>query len=87
MKSFAVQFRSHCQYVSVDDKATIPIGEPDCPISTGVRGHNRFLVCLDGPQLLRLDHDFHVHGIVPSVAFLLMYPRSQLILSSLDKRL
>ena len=74
VKSFAVQFRSHCQYVSVDDKATIPIGEPDCPISTGVRGHNRSLVSLDGPQLLALDHDFHVHGIVPSVAFFIDIP-------------
>ena len=69
VKSFTVHLRSHCQYISVDDKATIPAGEPDCPISTGVRGHNRSLASLDGPQLLSLDHDFHVHGIVPSVAF------------------
>lgn len=29
---------------------------------------------LDGPQLLALDHDFHVHGIVPSVAFFVDIP-------------
>lgn len=74
VKSFAVRFCSHCLYVSVDDKAVVPVGEPDCPISTGVRGHNRSLVSLDGPQLLALDHDFHVHGIIPSVAFFVSIP-------------
>ena len=69
VKSFAVRFCSYCLYVSVDDKAIVPVGEPDGPVSTGVRGHNRSLVSLDGPQLLALDHDFHLHGIIPSVAF------------------
>ena len=55
--------------VSVDDKAVIPVGEPHCPISTGVRGHNKSLVPFNGPQVQALDHNFHVNGIVPSVAF------------------
>lgn len=38
-KSFAACFCSHWLYVSVDDKAVVPVGEPNCPISTGVRGH------------------------------------------------
>ena len=29
---------------------------------------------LDSPQLLALDHDFHIHGIVPSVAFFIDTP-------------
>lgn len=33
LKSFAVLFADICNYVSVDDKATIPIGEPDCPLA------------------------------------------------------
>ena len=60
VKSFTVHLCSNCQCVSVDDRATIPVGAPDCPISAGVRGHNRSLVSLDGPQLLSLDHDFHI---------------------------
>jgi len=67
-KEFAVRFRSCYQFVSVDDKANIPIGDPGCPLATGVGGHNHSLVSLDGPCLLALDHDFHVHGVVPSVA-------------------
>ena len=43
-------------------------------VSTGVRGHNRSIVPIDGPQVQALDHDFHVHGIVPSVAFFVDMP-------------
>ena len=64
-----MQYRACMLLVSVDDKCIIPVGEPACPVSTGVRGHNRSLVPLHGPQLQALDHDFHLHGIVPSVAF------------------
>ena len=74
LREFAVRFHSYCLYVSVDDKANIPVGEPGCPLSTGVRGHNRSLVSLDGPRHLALDHDFHIHGIVPSVTFVVDTP-------------
>ena len=53
---------------SVDDKCRIPVGNPACPVSTGIRGHNCSLVPVGGPQLQALDHDFYIHGIVPSVA-------------------
>ena len=76
VRAFAVHFRFYCQYVSVDDKATIPIGDPSCPLSTGVRGHNRSLVSLSGPQLHALDHDFHVCRVIPSVAFVVDIPES-----------
>lgn len=39
VKGFCVKFKDFCQYISADDKAIIPVGEPDLPISTGVRGH------------------------------------------------
>ena len=57
--------------ISVDDKAIIPVGEPKYPVSTGVRGHNRSMVISSTPiaQLKALDHDFHIAGIIPSVAF------------------
>ena len=76
LRVFAVQFRSYSQYISVDDKATIPIGDSHCPLSTGVRDHNYSLVSLFGPQLHALDHDFHVCGIVLSVAFVVNIPES-----------
>ena len=70
LREFAARFHSYC----LDDKANIPVGEPGCPLSTGVRGHNHSLVSLDGPRLLALDHDFHIHGIVPSVTFVVDTP-------------
>ncbi len=65
MKRFAISF-------------VVPVGEPGNPISTGVRGHNRSLVSSssDGPLLAALDHDFHLFGIVPSVAFAIDIPES-----------
>ena len=27
--------------ISADDKAIAPVGEPDAPVSTGVRGHHK----------------------------------------------
>ncbi len=66
-KDFAVKYKSIVRMISVDDKAIIPIGEPGLPVSTGVRGHNRSVVSA-GHELAALDHDFHVSGLVPSVA-------------------
>ena len=74
VKHFSVHHRSILTYVSVDDKAVVPVGGPDCFISTGVCGHNRSLVPLNGHQLQALDHDFHLFGIVPSVAFFIDVP-------------
>ena len=60
--------------VSVNDKPIIPVGEPNCHVSTVVCGHNHSLVPHSGSQLLALDHDFHVHGIVPLVSFFIEIP-------------
>ena len=62
--------------VSIDDKAIIPVGEPHCHVSTSVCGHNRSLVLHSGAQLVALDHDFHVHGIVLSIYFFISIPES-----------
>ena len=69
VQCFSLKYHDHMLLVSVDDKSIIPVGEPSCPVSTGVRGHTRSLVPLNGPHLqAALYHDFHVHGIVPSVS-------------------
>jgi len=54
--------------VSADDKAIIPVSEPDLPVSIGVRDHHRSLVPAHGSNVVGPDHDFHVQGVVPSVA-------------------
>jgi len=73
-KCFAIKYQLKLLMLSVDDKCIVPVGEPNCPVSTGVRGHNHSLVPLEGPQLQALDHDFHLHGVVPSVTFVVDLP-------------
>lgn len=84
VKGFSVKHRALVRMMSVDDHAIIPVGKSSCPVSTGVRGHNRSLVPLDGTQNGALDHNFHLHGIVPSVSFIVDIPTVYLqkILSS-----
>ena len=48
VKAFCVKFSEVTLYISADDKAIVPVGEPGLPVSTGVRGHNRSLVPQDG---------------------------------------
>ncbi len=75
MKHLAVKFRDKTVFLSVDDKAVIPVGEPNNPISTGVRSHNKSITSV-GTQLAASDHDFHIAGAVPSVDFLIDVPES-----------
>ena len=78
LKHFAVKFREYCLMICLDDKANVPVGEPGRPQATGVWGHNHSLASLEGPNLSALDHDFHLAGIVPSVAFVLDLPGNPL---------
>ena len=68
LKEFATWFNRNCKFISADDKAVIPIGEPHHAVSTGVRAHNQSL----GPANIEtcieaLDHDWKVAGAVASV--------------------
>ena len=49
----------------MDDKAVVPVGDPGMPLSTGVRPHNRVLAPTEGPELVAMDHDLCINGLVP----------------------
>ena len=72
LKDFCVRFRSHLHFISVDDKAIVPVGSGQA-VSTNVRRIGRSLVAGDTP-LYALDHDYHVAGLVPSVALNILIP-------------
>jgi hypothetical protein len=76
LKNFCVKFSENTQFVCLDDKAIVPVGEPGVPISTGVRGHNKVLTPNEGPRLVATDHDFHIGGIVPSVVLVSEIPEN-----------
>ena len=68
---FIVQYKEQIihPFVCMDNKAILPAGEPGIPISTGVRGHSKVMAPAEGPALTCTDHDFHIAGLIPSVAF------------------
>ena len=66
--------------ISVDDKAIVPVGSPNRPVSTGVKGHNRSLVIGISSNLQALDYVFHVAGIILSLAFSLISQKKPVIL-------
>lgn len=54
----------------MDDKAIVHVNEPAASMS-----HIRSLIP-NSAQLVAVDHDFHIHGIVPSVYFVVNIPES-----------
>jgi len=75
LKNFAIKYKDLCHFESLDDKSVVPVGNPDQPVSTGVRSHHGAIVANAG-KVVALDHDFHVAGIVPSVLFTIDIPES-----------
>lgn len=57
-----------------DDKAKIPIGSPNAPISTGVRGKKTLTP--SSTNLTALDHDMHKCSLTPSVYLQNLIPDS-----------
>ena len=76
LKEFSVKYRDAVTFLSEDDKAVIPIGEPNKPIASVNRSHNRSLTATSESTLLALDHDFHICGFVPSVIFDIHIPEN-----------
>ena len=64
-----VSIRQVYCFISCDDKAKIPIGEPNYPISTGARQRqgNIIPVNLIDRETRVLDHDFSKASFTPSV--------------------
>lgn len=64
-KERAVEEREIVAVFFCDDKAKIPVGEPDAPISTGVRGKKTLAPV--STTLAAKDHDMHKSSLTPSV--------------------
>ena len=70
VKEFCVFHGQDCQLICMDDKAVIPVGEPWGPVSTGVRPHHAVLAPASARRLEALDHDWHLSGLIASVALM-----------------
>ena len=65
LKQFVVLNRNETIMVCMDDKAVVPVGDPGMLLPAGVRPHNRVLAPTEGPELVAMDHDFCINGLVP----------------------
>ena len=67
LKELAVKFRNNIIMVCADNKAFLPVGEPDHAVSSSVRAHNQSLGANDYIVLGALDHDWKLAGTIASV--------------------
>ena len=56
LKECAVKYKEHAAFSFLDDKANIPVGEPNHAVPTNVRSHNK---CLTSSSVIleAQDHD------------------------------
>ena len=73
-KEFSIKFRDHLTFTSLDDKHTMKVGEPQCPVAAVERG-KQVLVSKD-KKLTVADHDLTRLTLTPSVAMIIDVPES-----------
>ena len=74
-RAMCVEHREHSCFVCLDDKAKVPVGEPDKPMSSGVRGRSSLMAA--GSTPMALDHDQASKGsLTPSVVLQCDVPES-----------
>lgn len=73
-REFAVKFRDHLTFASLDDKHTVKVGEPGCPVAAVERG-KRVIVGI-GKTFAVSDHDFTRLSLTPSISLLIDIPES-----------
>lgn len=71
-REFAVKFRELTNFVCIDDKHKIKVGEPHCPLAAAERG--RRVLVHSGATFEVSDHDFSKFSMVPSVTLLVDIP-------------
>lgn len=63
MREYAILVRDHSNFVSIDDKHKINIGEPGCPVASAERGRR---VPVRSDEVFAVsDHDFAKFGLIP----------------------
>ena len=74
LKFKAIELKDEAVLFCCDDKSKIPVGEPDKPVSTGVKG--RLSIAQTSTELVALDHDMCVSSLTPSVVLQCNIPDS-----------
>jgi len=74
LKEFSVSYRDYCTFLSLDDKHSISVGEPNAAVASLDRG--RRVLTSSGIDVVALDHDFTKAKLTPSVALAIDIPDS-----------
>ncbi|XP_019855518.1 PREDICTED: uncharacterized protein LOC109584280 [Amphimedon queenslandica] len=74
MREYAITLRDIAQFVCIDDKHRIKVGEPGFPVAAVERGRE-VIVSLNETYAVG-DHDFTKFSVIPSVTFLVDIPES-----------
>ena len=69
LKEFCVSYRDHAALLSLDDKHSVSVGEPNTAVSSLDRGRTS-----SGMDVVALDHDFTKAKLTPSVALVIDIP-------------
>ncbi|CAG2243123.1 unnamed protein product [Mytilus edulis] len=64
-KEFAIMYKPFCNFVCMDDKHKLKVGEPGYPVATVERGKQ--VIVAMGKKFEVADHDFTKFSITPSV--------------------
>ena len=73
-REFSIRYREYCTFVSMDDKHTIKVGEPEYPVAGVERGKQ--VLVTSSKKLAVADHDFTKFSLTPSVSFIITIPDS-----------
>ena len=74
LREFCVCQKQHCTFLSMDDKHSISVGEPDGAVASLDRG--RRVLTAAGTPVVALDHDFTKAKLTPSVVLAIDIPDS-----------
>ena len=74
LKEFSVSCHDYCTFLSLDDKHSISVSEPNAAVASLDRG--RRVLTSSGIDVVALDHDFTKAKLTPSVALAIDIPDS-----------
>jgi len=69
-REFALQYRDYVNFICIDDKHKIKVGEPGLPIAVAERGKEVIVSLNDHETFIVVDHDFTQFSLTPSVILL-----------------
>jgi hypothetical protein len=73
-REFALKFRDHVSFMSLDDKHTVKVGEPGYPVASVERGKS--VIVSMSKKFAVADHDFTRLSLTPSVSLAIDVPET-----------